>query len=403
MIEIKDKKDCCGCWACENACPKQCISMLEDEEGFRYPQVDKASCIDCHLCEKVCPILNVQPEKEKAQHGYLLQIKNDSIREESTSGGSFTAIASWIIQQGGVVYGAAFDYADFKVKHCAATTLPELSKFRNSKYVQSEIGHTYQEIKKLLQQDRWAVMSGTPCQIEGLVHYLRKPYEKLVLIDVVCYGIPSPGVFSDYLSYMHQKIGGQFTKVLFREKRLCYNYASFSLFNAIPSLDYHKGVESEPFMRSFFSDVNVRPSCYDCKFKKRYRVSDFTIWDCYDIKMFSDKFDDKGTNRVLVHSERGKNILNDIKDIVKMEEYKDLDYFIADEIAMVKSVPMNAKREDFFKDYKSMDFDTFINKWFPTTWKVRLNSFLRITAFRLGVYNESKRLVKRILGKNIHR
>ena len=400
MIKLLNKKDCCGCWACENACPKHCISMIEDEEGFRYPLVNMDSCIDCHLCEKVCPIINIEQEHKKKQRGYLLQIKDEAIRKESTSGGSFTAIASWIINQGGVVYGAAFDYSDYKVKHCAATTLEELSKFRNSKYVQSEIGNTYQEIKKELQADRWVAMSGTPCQIEGLVHYLRKPYDKLVLIDVVCYGIPSPGVFADYLSYMQRKIGGRFKKILFREKRLCYNYTSFSLFNVNPQLDYHKGVESDQFMRSFFSDMNVRPSCYDCKFKKRYRVSDFTIWDCYDVKMFSKNFDDNGTNRVLVHTDKGMRILEAVKDTVKLEEYKDLDYFIADEIAMVKSVPINPKRKEFFKDYQSMEFDDFINKWFPTTFKVRLNSFLRKTAFRLGIYNESKRFVKKILSKN---
>lgn len=400
MIKNTDKKDCCGCWACENICPKSCISMVEDEEGFRYPQVDKNVCIDCHLCEKACPIINVQPEIKHGQHGYLLQLKDDSIRKESTSGGSFTAIASWVVKHGGVVYGAAFDGMDNRVKHCPATTLDELGKFRNSKYVQSDIGDTYKDIKRNLQEGKWVAMSGTPCQIEGLVHYLRKPYDKLVLIDVVCYGIPSPGMFSDYLDYMQMKIGGHFKKVLFREKRLCYNYTSFSLYNENPKLDYHKGVESEPFMRSFFSDMNVRPSCYDCKFKKRYRVSDFTIWDCYDVKQFSKNFDDAGTNRVLVHTEKGMRILDEIKDSVKLEEYKDLDYFIADEIAMVKSVPMNPKRNAFFLDYQNMEFDAFINKWFPTTWKVRLNSFLRQTAFRLGVYNEAKRLIKKIIRKS---
>lgn len=148
MLEIKDKKVCCGCWACENICPKHCISMIEDEEGFLYPHVDVDHCIDCHLCEKVCPIANVEPEKKKEQHGFLLQIKDESIRKESTSGGSFTAIASWVINQGGIVYGAAVDYSDFKVKHSAATSLDELGKFRNSKYVQSEIGDTFKEIKK---------------------------------------------------------------------------------------------------------------------------------------------------------------------------------------------------------------------------------------------------------------
>lgn len=399
-IQIHDKKECCGCGACHDICPKLAISMLFDEEGFPYPLVNESKCIECGLCEKVCPIINVQPETKKPQHGYLLQIKNEIIRHESTSGGSFTAIASWVIRQGGVVYGAAFENSFYKVAHCAATTMEELGKFRNSKYVQSDLGNIYKEIKQYLDEGKWVAMSGTPCQIEGLTRFLRKPYEKLLLIDVVCYGIPSPGLFADYMKYMHRKLGGTFKRVLFREKRLSYNYTSFSLYNEDSKLDYHKGVESEPFMRSFFSNMNVRPSCYNCKFKKRYRLSDFTIWDCYDVKRFSRNFDNLGTNRVLVHTEKGEKILNEIKSHVKLEEYMDLDYFIKDEIAMVKSVPSNPNRNAFFKDYQSMDFDRFINKWFPMSLKVKLNSLLRNVAFRLGVYNASKRLVKRLLGKH---
>jgi len=374
--------------------------MLPDAEGFLYPQVDKSLCVDCGLCEMVCPVLNTTSEiKNKDQKGYLLQIKDYAIRKESTSGGSFTAIASWIIERQGVVFGAAFDYSDYKVKHCSVETLDELSKFRNSKYVQSDIGNTYLAAKKLLRQGRFIAYSGTPCQIEGLVHYLRKSYDKLVLIDVVCYGIPSPGIFSDYLKYKQQEIGGKFKKILFREKRLCYNYTSFSIYNEDQKKDYHNGVERDKFMRSFFSNMNVRPSCYDCKFKKRYRISDFTIWDCYDVRKFSNDFDDTGTNRILVHTQKGQEIINDIRNRVQLEEYKDLEYFIKDEIAMVKSIPYNSKRDSFFNDYQTMKFESFINKWFPDTITVRLNSFVRHMLFRLGIYNSAKRLVKAIIGK----
>lgn len=312
----------------------------------------------------------------------MIQNKDPQVLRESTSGGVFTAIAKTVIRKGGIVFGAGFDTKGV-VHHQAVEKEEDLRIFRNSKYVQREIGDTFKEIKKHLQEGKWVAMSSTPCQIEALIHYLRKPYEKLLLIDVVCYSIPSPGIFANYLTYMQSKIGGKFNKILFREKRLYYNYTSFSLFNEKPELDYHKGVESDQFMRSFFSDMNVRPSCYNCRFK-----------------MFSNDFDDNGTNRILVHTGKGMSILDAIKDSVRLEEYKNLDYFIADEIAMVKSVPMNPKRADFFKDYQTMEFGAFINKWFPTTFKVRLNSFLRKTAFRLGIYNESKRIVKKILGKN---
>lgn len=375
--------------------------MKEDEEGFRYPEVDTEKCIDCHLCERVCPIINVEPEKaNQNQKGYLLQIKDDDIRKHSTSGGAFTAIASWIIQQEGVVFGAALDTENFEVHHRFTETLEGLEKFRISKYVQSHVDDCFIKVKKFLKEGRWVCFSGTPCQIEGLYHYLRKKqYDKLVLVDVVCYGIPSPGVFKDYMQWKQKEIGGKFKRILFREKILSYNYTSFSVYNEDPKKNYHKGVESEQFMRSFFSNINVRPSCYDCSFKKRYRVSDFTIWDCYDVKAFSRNFDENGTNRMLVHTAKGEQILDEIRHDVRLEGYNDIDLFIEDEIAMTESVPMNNQRELFFTDYRSLTMPELMQKWFPYTLKVRINSFLRRTAFRLGIYNETKRIVKKILGK----
>lgn len=397
MIDIIDKKDCCGCWACKNICPKGCIVMTEDNEGFRYPRVDMNNCIGCELCEKVCPIINVKLEvKNESQKGFLLQIKDEQIRNESTSGGAFTAISSWVLSNGGVVFGASMNLDEKRVEHTWVETIDGLKKFRNSKYVQSDMYESFSSCKKFLDEDRWVCFSGTPCQIEGLKHFLRKEYEKLVTIDVVCYGIPSPGLFKNYLVWKQKVIGGHFSKILFREKRLCYNYTSFSIYNDDKTRNYHKGVESEQFMRSFFSNMNVRPSCYDCRFKKRYRNSDFTIWDCYDVKMFSEKFDDNGTNRVLVHSLLGERIMDKIMPFVKLEQYENIDFFIADEIAMVKSVPLNIKREQFFSDYAQMDMETLMYKWFPITMKVRINSFLRKTAFKLGIYNTAKRLVKKI-------
>ena len=343
----------------------------------------------------------MEPEKvNRNQKGYLLQIKDNDIRKHSTSGGAFTAIASWVIKQGGVVFGAALDNENYEVHHRYTESLDGLEQFRISKYVQSHVGDCFIKVKDFLKEGRWVCFSGTPCQIEGLYHYLRKKqYDKLVLVDVVCYGIPSPGVFKDYMQWKQKEIGGKFKRILFREKILSYNYTSFSVYNEDPKKNYHKGVESEQFMRSFFSNINVRPSCYDCRFKKRYRVSDFTIWDCYDIKAFSRNYDENGTNRMLVHTAKGEQILDEIRHDVRLEGYNDIDHFIEDEIAMTESVPMNNQRELFFADYRSLTMPELMQKWFPYTLKVRMNSFLRRTAFRLGIYNETKRIVKKLLGK----
>lgn len=401
MIIIQEKSQCCGCYACHNICTRNAIRLEQDEEGFAYPAINLEKCVDCGACDAVCPVQHSPKEVEnEGQKGFLVQLKDDAIRKESTSGGSFTAIASWVIEKSGVVFGATLDIKNREVYHRWVDNKEELGLFRNSKYVQSIIGDCFKEARQFLKEDRWVCFSGTPCQIEGLKCFLKKDFEKLVTIDVVCYGIPSPGVFKDYINWQQSKIGGKFTRMLFREKRLSYNYTSVSIFNEQYEKEYHSGVERDKFMRTFFSDINVRPSCYDCHFKKRYRVSDFTIWDCYDVKAFSKNFDEEGTNRVLIHSEKGQKIFEEIKPNVRWEEYKNLNHFIADEVAMVKSVKMPKEREAFFVDYQRVGFEELIDKWFPDTWTVKMDSFLRMTAFRLGVYNPAKRIVKKILGKN---
>ena len=164
MIELQDKKECCGCSACANVCPKQCITMEEDQEGFLYPHVDKKACVDCGLCEKVCPIINAtSKDSPHEQAGYLLQHKNERIRKESTSGGAFTAIATWVILQGGIVFGAGYRNGTFIVEHQAVDKVESLSVFRNSKYVQSVMGDTYKQVLEHLKQGRWVCFSGTPC------------------------------------------------------------------------------------------------------------------------------------------------------------------------------------------------------------------------------------------------
>lgn len=393
MIHIEDKKECCGCWACYNACPKHCINMKEDEEGFRYPVVDASLCIDCGLCEKVCPVIHAdKADTPHAQQGFLAQHKNEDIRKESTSGGAFTAIASWVIKQGGIVYGAGYRKGTFIVEHQGVETEKDLSVFRNSKYVQSNIGNTFKEALGHLKAGRWVCFSGTPCQIEGFRNFLRnREYEKLVCVDLVCRGIPSPRILTRYIEAQQTLIGGEFTNVLFRDKYYGYHYSSFSIYNKERGKNYHKGVDSNAYLRAFFNNLSDRPSCYDCRFKKRYRKSDLTIWDCFPIDKFTKQMDGKGTTRVLVQSQKGEMIMDAIGNELRTVRVE-TDKLVSDVREMFHSVPMNPQREQFFKDCNAMSPVDFFRKWFPITWKVRLNAFIRLTCHRLGIYAFAKRM-----------
>lgn len=292
--------------------------MVADHEGFLYPKVDFGACIDCHLCEKVCPVLNVKQEIVRHQEGFVVQHKDMQILRESTSGGAFTAIAEWVIEVGGIVFGAAYD-DEFVVRHTHVDKKEELYRFRNSKYSQSVIGSTFKEAKEQLNRGRWVLYSGTPCQLEALLRYLRKSYEKLLTVDVVCRACPSPLVFKKYLEMQSEKLDGDFSNVLFRDKYYGYQYSAMSIKKDSRYL-YHEGIDTDPYLRAFFSAIIVRPSCTACAFRKRYRETDMTIWDCFDIAMYDKKMNnDRGATKVLVHSKKGKTVMNRLEDKVNMK------------------------------------------------------------------------------------
>lgn len=395
MIEITDKSKCCGCTACKSICPKQAIIMKQDEEGFLYPIIDKTKCVNCGLCDKVCPIKNAKEEK-KEQHAYIFQNTNDEIRRESTSGGAFTAIAEYIIKNNGIVYGAIFD-ENYKVIHTGIDKIEELYKFRNSKYVQSEIGNCYSEVKQNLNNDRIVCFSGTSCQIEGLKNYLGKDYEKLLLVDVVCRAVPSPLIWKKYLN-LRQKEYKNISKIMFRDKYYGYKYSNLSIYNKDndKKQEYHKGVDSDPYLRAFFSNICDRPSCYDCKFKKLHRESDITIWDCFDVEKYNKEFDDdKGTNRILTHTKKGDNIIKKLTKTNKVEEI-DVEKATKGFLAIFQPVKKNERREQFFKDANTLTEEELFNKYFADTIKIKLERYGRVALLKTGLYKPVLRLCKKI-------
>lgn len=395
MIEITDKSKCCGCTACKSICPKQAIIMKEDEEGFLYPIIDKTKCVNCGLCDKVCPINNSKEEK-KEQHAYIFQNINNEIRRESTSGGAFTAIAEYVIKNNGIVYGAIFD-ENYKVIHTGIDKIEELYKFRNSKYVQSEIGNCYSEVKQNLNNDRVVCFSGTSCQIEGLKNFLGKDYENLLLVDVVCRAVPSPLIWKKYLN-LRQKQYKNISKIMFRDKYYGYKYSNLSIYNKDNDKrqEYHKGVDSDPYLRAFFSNICDRQSCYDCKFKKLHRESDITIWDCFDVEKYNKEFDDdKGTNRILTHTKKGDNIIRELAKVNKVEEI-DVEKATKGFLAIFQSVKMNKRREEFFLDANTLMEEQLFNKYFAETIKIKLERYGRLILLRTGLYKNVLKVGKKI-------
>lgn len=393
-IDISSKEDCCGCTACFAICPKNCINMKEDEEGFLYPRIDKENCIECGLCKKVCPIINKNQKNKFEQKAYLFQNNKEDVRKDSTSGGFFSALGEYIIKHCGICFGAAFD-ENFSVKHKETKSIDGLNKFRKSKYVQSELEDTFKKIKLYLKNNELVCFSGTPCQVEGLSSYLGKKYYNLIMVDIMCHSVPSPLVFEKYKNYILKKMNA--TKILninFRDKnKYGYKYPMMTIEtdNGI----YSEGIDTDPYLRAFFGDYSIRPACYNCQFKTKKRVSDITIWDCFNINEIDKSFDDdRGTTRILVQSEKGEEILKKL-DNIKIKELN-VDVAASKVREMTKSVRYNRNRKKFLKDINS---ENCFENWFPQNLRTKLNGSVRKFLCITGLYSEVKSLAKRILRK----
>lgn len=411
MISIQDKDKCCGCAACVQVCPKQCFSFEEDEEGFRYPVADRIKCIDCGLCEKVCPVIN-QYEATNPIKVYAAINKDEVIRMQSSSGGIFTLLAEKVIREGGVVFGAAFD-ENWEVQHTYVETIKDLAKLRTSKYVQSRIEDNFIKAKDFLKQGRKVMFTGTSCQIAGLKHFLRKDYENLLAVDVICHGVPSPMVWRDYLQEITKAplgasagkntvsfslkampaIGG----INFREKRP-YGWKKYG-FSVTPAEATAEGGNSvfrslknseDPYMRLFLHDVALRPSCYACPAKGGKSGADITLADYWGIeKQHPEMDDDKGTCLLIVQTEKGLQALD-------FEKMRTLEVTLSEGTQInpsyLHSKNKPAIRDSFFDLYKHRagTIDEFANK------------LLYVPAYKITARKykaKLKRIVKKLLNK----
>ena len=384
MIDIKDKKECCGCSACVQKCPKQCISLQEDNEGFLYPLVDKVNCIDCGLCEKVCPVIN-QAEPKQPLKVYAAYNKNEEIRRQSSSGGIFTLLAEETIKRGGVVFGVKFN-KDWMPEFDYADTIEGIAPFRGSKYVQAIVGNAYTKAEKFLKVGREVLFSGTPCQIASLKRYLRKEYDNLFTVDIICHGVPSPKVWSMYLNETysrllmtrmdekHQSVSsmGETSKfsieaISFRSKISGWKKFSFLLkLNFLTCDGKNTGVFAETldknaFMRAFLNDTILRPSCYSCPAKKGKAHSDITIADFWGINVIDSTFDDdKGCGLIFLNTKKGTKNYNAL-DLISKE--KSFEEGIMCNSAYYKSSKPHPNRKKFFDNLDNTEsIICYINK-----------------------------------------
>ena len=320
MLEIKDKKNCCGCAACAQICPKRCISMEADQEGFYYPIVEKRNCINCGRCKAVCPFLK-KGECLEVLNAYGGYSKDAEVRETSSSGGIFSLLASYMILSGGVVFGISMSDDCKSAYYREVQDIKDLKYLQGSKYLQAEPGDTYIKVKKYLEAGKKVLFTGTVCQINGLRLYLGKAYSQLYCMDVICHGVPSARLWKKYVNHIEKKYKAKLRNINFRCKgKKSVNVKMNKADNKFQYIYIPK--DEDPYMQMFLNNLSLRPACYDCQYKDiDRREADLTIGDCWGIETYMpDMFDDKGTSVIFVHSEKGRKLLEQIRNKLILRE-----------------------------------------------------------------------------------
>lgn len=325
VIRLANTNLCTGCHACSNICPSSSIVMTYNKYGFLQPSIKSKSCIKCHLCETSCPVLsNRKNENDNILSVYAAIINDEKIRFDSSSGGAFWAFASFVIRKGGVVFGAKF--CNNKVIHGSTEYLDGLQDFMGSKYIQSDVGSSYKDVKQFLEKGRMVLFTGTPCQIAGLKQYLRRDDSNLYTIEILCRGVPSPKVWDAYINKKAKELQAKEIKdIRFRTKSPKYSSPIYSYvfrFNYLNEAnkwaEYWENCNNNPFFSYFLHHI-FRSSCYDCKFRNSYSSgTDLTIGDSISVSSLENGGEKVST--IVVHSNKGRFLFESIKSSITYEE-----------------------------------------------------------------------------------
>lgn len=391
MIRIVEKRDCCGCGACSQRCPTQCIAMLEDSEGFLYPQVDLELCNNCGLCEAVCPVIHPFSAQVTEPDSFVCVHQDGSVRDQSSSGGLFTALSEYILNDDGVVFGAKYQ-ADWSVAHDYTETLVGLSAFRGSKYVQSDLQNSYKQAEFFLKDGRKVLYSGTPCQIAGLKHFLNKKYDSLWTVDFVCHSIPSPKVWQKYLSEIieGQAGGSRIRSVTFRDRSSGWRQYGIKIIGNDGETLLSGSHKRNPYMKGFLQGLFVRPSCAACPARNFTSGSDLMLGDCWGLDKYHPELDDdKGASLAMLVTEKGRWLFN--RSTENMQVTK-IPYYEVEPNGLhrpiTKSTVPHKNRNVFFNKFEKNSIGPLIVRclWYE---ELKLNIIQKIKMILIRIFGKS--------------
>ena len=355
---LADHARCTGCTACASGCPRDAITMERDREGFAYPVVDGEKCVHCGHCEKICPVLAERPAKALPA-AYAAWNRDDKIRKDSTSGGAFTAIAEYVLEGGGVVYGAAMD-AHQHLGHIPCFRREDLWRLRGAKYVQSDLNGIYQEVREALKQ-RPVLFSGTPCQVDGLYSFLGGRPENLTTCDLVCHGVPSPAVWEDTARSIEARKGKELQTVRFRNKVTGWQDSHFTTVYSDGTVDTAPLFRTE-YGHAFGRSLFLRPCCHQCRYTNLNRPGDFTLGDLWGLKPEElPEEQSKGVSLLLINTEHGSHVFDRLP--LSRQPFP-VERAVLGNPRLASPIPQPPERSAFFAAYALQPFEEVRRTWF---------------------------------------
>lgn len=395
MIELlKSKKDCCGCAACVNVCPKQAIAMKADQDGFIYPEVNNDLCIECGLCKKVCAFQNIPVSENGPIATYVAINKNKDMLSSSASGGIFGALASIVLGKKGVVFGCAYN-VDMEPEQICVDNLLDIKRIQGSKYVHSNINNTYIEAKKYLKEGRWVLFTGTPCQIAGLKSYLDKDYNNLITADLICHGVPSSEFFKGYIKYLEDKLNGKIIDFKYRDKSRGWGLRAKVIYEKSRTVRGKFILPIESYYYYYFLKGDIyRENCYECKYACSSREGDYTMGDYWGVEKAHPEIETKkGVSVLLVNSRKGMNLIGELKKYLNLTK-STFEQAREQNRQLNRPTPKSLNRETILKTWREGGCQAVANEYYRNN-KQQIIS-LKV---KLLIPQSFKNVIKSVLGR----
>lgn len=360
-IDTTDEVNCCGCLACMAVCPNNAISKTVNERGFIVPTIDDSKCINCGLCLRTCDFKKKHKEQSNNKKAYALILSDKKVLRKSTSGGAFSAFSDVVLKESGFVAGAVME-DDFTVHHVITNDSGCRDRMRGSKYVQSDIHDIFLPIKELLLRGEKVMFSGTPCQCAALRSFLGQEYDNLIVVDLLCHGVPNNNLFKEHISYLEKYYGKKIVQYSFREKK--FGWDSYT--NVVRLSNNREKAKwiNQAYYSFFVNSVSLRPSCFNCVYRSYHRYSDITIGDFWGYNKIAKKKNNKGVSLVIVHSDKGQRLIENSAQFAAIHEVE------VDKIKkniQVKPTSTKLNKDAFWKKYQEAGYSGLAHKYFDNS------------------------------------